>query len=226
MDLILLMVEIERITLENDNMFIKPTILNKSDRDASAKQKGKVIWFTGLSGSGKTTLANALDLNLIRLGLDTFVLDGDKLREGLNKDLGFTEVDRSENIRRVGEVAKLMLDAGLIVLCAFISPIERDRKIVREIVGKGKLFEVYVNTPLDVCEQRDVKGLYCKARSGELSNFTGISSPYEPPQFPDFTIDTSQKSFALAVEELTLAVTNSMKINQLNFRIINRNEKS
>lgn len=201
------------LCLKLSNMLIKSTTLKFSVIEASEKQKGKVIWFTGLSGSGKTTLANALEVNLHNLGLHTYLLDGDKLREGLNKDLGFTEVDRSENIRRVSEVAKLMMDAGLIVLCAFISPIERDRRLVRKIAGGGNVFEVYVSTPLDVCERRDVKGLYCKARSGELSNFTGISSPYEPPQFPDLTIDTSQKTFASAVEELTLAVINFKKIN-------------
>jgi len=163
-----------------------------------------VIWFTGLSGSGKTTLAHELEFNLQNMGYHTCMLDGDKLREGLNKDLGFSYADRVECIRRVSELAKLMSDSGLIVLCAFISPFERDRRLAREIVGGHNFIEVYVNTPLAVCEQRDTKDLYKKARNGEIMNFTGISSPYEPPKSPDFLVDTSQVSLDHAIKELTI----------------------
>jgi bifunctional enzyme CysN/CysC len=157
-------------------------------------QKPAVLWFTGLSGSGKSTIANLVEKKLFRMNRHTFLLDGDNVRHGLNKDLGFTEADRIENIRRVGEVAKLMADAGLIVVTAFISPFRAEREMVRAMLPEGEFVEVFIDTPLEVAEARDVKGLYKKARSGELKNFTGIDSPYEAPQSPEIRIDTTMMS--------------------------------
>ena len=165
------------------------------DRAAHAElkdQKPKILWFTGLSGSGKSTIANAVEKKLHANGKHTFLLDGDNVRHGLNKDLGFTDADRIENIRRIGEVAKLMTDAGLIVLTAFISPFRAERDMARAMVADGDFVEIHVDTPLDVAEQRDVKGLYKKARAGELKNFTGIDSPYEPPEAPEITVNTNE----------------------------------
>ena len=166
-------------------------------REAHATSKGqspKVLWFTGLSGAGKSTIANLVEKKLYALGKHTFLLDGDNVRHGLNKDLGFTDADRVENIRRLGEVAKLMTDAGLIVLTAFISPFRAERRMVREMLRAGEFIEIYIDTPLAEAERRDVKGLYKKARAGELKNFTGINSPYEPPENPDVRIDTTKTS--------------------------------
>jgi adenylyl-sulfate kinase len=160
-------------------------------------QDPKVIWLTGLSGSGKTTLATLLHSKLRERNFKCCLLDGDVVRKGLNKDLGFSESDRKENIRRIAEVSKLFIDTGIIVIAAFISPFEADRRTVREVVGAGNMIEVLVDCPLEVCEQRDTKGLYRKARSGELQNFTGISSPYERPTRPDTTIATN----VLSIEE-------------------------
>ena len=174
-------------------------------REFRAQQKGqqpKTIWMTGLSGSGKSTLANELEKRLVALGKHTMLLDGDNVRMGLNKNLGFKEADRIENIRRISEVAKLMNDAGLIVITSFISPYVRDRRKAREIIGEDSFIEVYVNTPLEECEKRDVKGLYKKARAGEIPNFTGISSPYEAPEHPDVTIDTSAMPLEDCVDAL------------------------
>ena len=159
------------------------------DREAHANlkdQQPKVLWFTGLSGSGKSTIANEVEKRLHAMGKHTFLLDGDNVRHGLNKDLGFTDTDRIENIRRIGEVAKLMTDAGLIVLTAFISPFRSERQMVREMMPEGEFVEIHIDTPLDVAEARDVKGLYKKAREGTLKNFTGIDSPYEAPEDPKF----------------------------------------
>ena len=166
-----------------------------------------MLWFTGLSGAGKSTIANLVEKKLVARGRHTFLLDGDNVRHGLNKDLGFTEADRIENIRRVGEVARLMADAGLIVLTAFISPFRAERDMVRGMLPEGEFFEIHVDTPLSEAEKRDVKGLYAKARAGELKNFTGIDSPYEPPEMPEMRIDTTAMSADQAadfiVEELT-----------------------
>ncbi len=162
-------------------------------REAHAELKGqqpRVLWFTGLSGAGKSTIANLVEKKLHSLGRHTFLLDGDNVRHGLNKDLGFTDADRVENIRRVGEVARLMADAGLIVLTAFISPFRAERQMVRALFPAGEFVEVHVDTPLAEAEKRDVKGLYRKARSGQLKNFTGIDSPYEAPERPEIRIDT------------------------------------
>ncbi len=155
-------------------------------------QKPAVLWLTGLSGSGKSTIANAVERKLARMNRHTFMLDGDNVRHGLNKDLGFTEADRVENIRRVGEVAKLMADAGLIVITAFISPFRSERDMVRGMMQPGEFMEVFIDTPLSVAEERDVKGLYAKARAGQLKNFTGIDSPYESPISPELWIDTTK----------------------------------
>ena len=161
-----------------------------------------IVWFTGLSGAGKSTIANLVEKRLHTLGHHTYLLDGDNVRHGLNKDLGFTEADRVENIRRVAEVARLMVDAGLIVLVSFISPFTAERRMARSLVGQGEFHEVFVDAPLDVAEQRDRKGLYRKARRGELKNFTGIDSPYEPPEHPEMRIDTT----ATAPEDAAKAI--------------------
>lgn len=188
-----------------DNLIWHETTINKEIRARLKNQKPKTIWFTGLSGSGKSTLANALESRLSAMGKHTMLLDGDNIRMGLNRDLGFYEADRMENIRRIAEVAKLMNDAGLIVLVAFIAPYEKDRQNAREIIGED-FFEVYVATPLKVCEERDVKGLYQKARRGEIPNFTGISSPYEEPERPDVLIDTTGQGVEESVDVLVEAL--------------------
>jgi len=174
-------------------------------RAAHAQQKGqepKVLWFTGLSGSGKSTIANLVEKKLFALGRHSYLLDGDNVRHGLNKDLGFNDADRIENIRRVGEVAKLMTDAGLIVLTAFISPFRAERELVRAMLPAGDFVEIFVDTPLQVAEARDVKGLYRKARTGEIANFTGISSPYEAPERPDIRVDTTAETPEAAAERI------------------------
>jgi len=176
--------------------------ITREDRVRLNGHKGKVIWFTGLSGSGKSTLANALEKELHAQGKRTYILDGDNIRQGLNKDLGFTDADRVENIRRVAEVAKLMMDAGLIVMTAFISPFRAEREMARELIGNENFIEVFVDTPLEVCEQRDPKGLYMKARSGQLPNMTGINSPYEPPRTPDCILTNENKRLDEAINRL------------------------
>ncbi len=172
------------------NVHWQATTITREEHASLKNQTPRVLWFTGLSGSGKSTIANEVEKKLALMNRHTFLLDGDNVRQGLNKDLGFTETDRIENIRRIGEVAKLMTDAGLIVLTAFISPFRAERQLVRDMVGEGEFIEVFVDTPLEVAEARDVKGLYKKARAGEISNFTGIDSPYEPPQSPEITVNT------------------------------------
>ena len=176
--------------------------LNKATRAAQKHQTPRCIWFTGLSGSGKSTLANLLDKRLFADGRHTYVLDGDNVRHGLNRNLGFTEADRVENIRRVAEVARLMVDAGLIVLVSFISPFAVERAMARSLFAPGEFVEVFVDTPLGECERRDVKGLYAKARKGELKNFTGIDSPYEPPANPEVRLQTALQSLDQCVEQL------------------------
>ncbi|MCC3861713.1 sulfate adenylyltransferase subunit CysN [Pseudemcibacter aquimaris] len=164
--------------------------VDKETRAKQKRQQAKILWFTGLSGSGKSTIANLVEKKLHALGKHTYLLDGDNVRHGLNQDLGFTDADRVENIRRIGEVSKLMVDAGLIVLTAFISPFKAERRMVREMVQEGEFIEIFVDTPLEVCEQRDIKGLYKKARSGNLKNFTGIDSPYEIPETAEIHVNT------------------------------------
>ncbi|MCA1338182.1 sulfate adenylyltransferase subunit CysN [Pseudooceanicola marinus] len=174
------------------NIHWQATDIAREDHAAMKNQKPAVIWLTGLSGSGKSTIGNIVEKKLARMNRHTFLLDGDNVRHGLNKDLGFTEADRIENIRRVGEVAKLMTDAGLIVITAFISPFRSEREMVRAMMQPGEFVEVFVDTPLEVAEARDVKGLYAKARSGQLKNFTGIDSPYEAPDAPEIRVDTTE----------------------------------
>jgi bifunctional enzyme CysN/CysC len=157
-------------------------------------QKPCVLWFTGLSGAGKSAVADLVEQELHRRNRHTMTLDGDNVRHGLNRDLGFTDEDRVENIRRVGEVSKLMVEAGLIVLVSFISPFRSERRMVRDLMGEGEFLEVFVDTPLDVCERRDPKGLYKKARAGQLPNFTGIGSPYEPPENPDLRLPSGEEA--------------------------------
>lgn len=174
----------------SQNIHWQPTDITRESHAALKNQSPRVLWFTGLSGSGKSTIANEVEKQLNLMNRHTFLLDGDNVRHGLNKDLGFTEADRIENIRRVGEVAKLMTDAGLIVLTAFISPFRAERQMVRDMLAEGEFIEIFVDTPLEVAEERDVKGLYKKARSGQLKNFTGIDSPYEAPENPDIVVNT------------------------------------
>ena len=173
-----------------DNVHWQPLAITREDHAGMKNQMPRVLWFTGLSGSGKSTIANEVEKQLFLMNRHTFLLDGDNVRHGLNRDLGFTETDRIENIRRVGEVAKLMADAGLIVLTAFISPFRAERDMVRKMLAQGEFIEIFVDTPLEVAEARDVKGLYRKAREGKLKNFTGIDSPYEPPETPEISVNT------------------------------------
>ncbi|MBS1198548.1 MAG: adenylyl-sulfate kinase [Proteobacteria bacterium] len=188
------------------NVHMQALSIHRADRERLNGHAGKVIWFTGLSGSGKSTIANALEVALHRQGKRTYILDGDNVRQGLNKDLGFTDADRVENIRRIAEVAKLMMDAGVIVLTAFISPFKREREMARELIGAQGFFEVFVNTSLAVCEQRDPKGLYHKARGGQLPNMTGINSAYEAPECPNFIADGSGAFLDEIVSELLEAL--------------------
>ena len=180
---------------QNDNNIVwHNQSITKEKRLTLLNQKPCILWFTGLSGSGKSTIANAVEFELFKRGRKTYLLDGDNVRHGLNKDLGFSEQDRIENIRRIGEVAKLFVDSGLIVLTAFISPFKSDRQIARSLVKYDEFIEVFIDTPLEVCEQRDPKGLYKKARDGAIKNFTGISSPYEAPEEPQIHIKTDEHS--------------------------------
>ena len=185
--------------------------MSAEERHRLMSQKPKLIWFTGLSGSGKSTLAVQLEAALHARGFKTYLLDGDNIRSGLNKDLTFTDDARVENIRRISEVCKLFLDAGVVLLSAFISPFQADREQVKSIVGSDNYIEVFVDAPLEVCEQRDVKGLYKKARAGEVKNFTGISSPYEKPSDPDVVIATDKMSVEQSMEVLMEAIVPRIK---------------
>ncbi|MBU3015213.1 adenylyl-sulfate kinase [Poseidonibacter lekithochrous] len=178
----------------NEDIIWHQQNITKQKRESLLNQKPCILWFTGLSGSGKSTVANAVEVELFRRGIKTYLLDGDNVRHGLNKDLGFSESDRIENIRRIGEVSKLFVDSGLIVLTAFISPFKSDRQIAKSLVKYDEFIEVFVNTPIDVCESRDPKGLYEKARSGAIKNFTGIDSPYEAPEEPQIEIKTNENT--------------------------------
>ena len=189
------------------NIHLQSLSITKELREKMNGHKGQVLWLTGLSGSGKSTIANALEKQLYAEGKKTYVLDGDNIRHGLNKDLGFTDKDRVENIRRVAEVAKLMCDAGLIVITAFISPFRAEREMARSLFQSGEYKEIFISTPLKIAEQRDPKGLYKKARSGEIPNFTGINSPYEKPIKPELTIDTSKTSVAQSVKKILEIIT-------------------
>lgn len=184
------------------NVHKQALAITRSEREKLNGHKGKIIWFTGLSGSGKSTIANALEVQLHAQGYRTYILDGDNVRQGLNKDLGFTDADRVENIRRIAEVAKLMMDAGMIVMTAFISPFRRERQMARELIGEDNFVEVYVSTTLEVCEQRDVKGLYKKARAGQLPNLSGVGSTYEAPENPEIEINAGQAEIDNAIAQL------------------------
>jgi len=182
------------------NLTEQPFLINREKRNVLNKHKSFLIWFTGLSGSGKSTLANLLEVELFKRGMHTYLLDGDNVRLGLNKDLTFTQEDRAENLRRIGEISKLMVDAGLITLASFISPFEKDRQHVKDILGSENYIEIYLSTPLEECIKRDVKGLYQKAKNGEIKEFTGISSPYEIPQNPNLEINAAEVSKEDALE--------------------------
>ncbi|MGA1932841.1 adenylyl-sulfate kinase [Arcobacter sp. YIC-464] len=170
------------------NLYIHKTCIKKIDREENLKQKPLIIWFTGLSASGKSTLANALEVKLFKKGFKTYLLDGDNLRHTLNSDLGFSDSDRIENIRRVSHLSQILVDSGLIVITAFISPFEKEREFARSLVKEDEFIEVFVDTPLEVCEKRDPKGLYKKARAGEVKNFTGVDSNYEVPKKPEIIL--------------------------------------
>jgi bifunctional enzyme CysN/CysC len=196
----------------SSNVHWQAVDVDKHSRAALSQQRPCIVWLTGLSGSGKSTIANVVERKLHALGRHTYLLDGDNVRHGLNKDLGFTDADRVENIRRVGEVARLMVDAGLIVIASFISPFRSERRTARALVEDGEFLEVYVDTPLAIAEQRDVKGLYAKARRGELENFTGIDSPYEPPEHPELRVDTSVLTPEEAADEVIAALERAGKL--------------
>lgn len=181
-------------------------MLQREDREALLKQKGTMIWFTGLSGSGKSTLAIALERELYQQGILCRILDGDNIRSGINNNLGFSATDRTENIRRIAEVSKLFVDCGIVTLAAFISPTNAIRQMAARIIGEPDFLEVYVSTPIEECEKRDVKGLYAKARRGEIKDFTGISSPFEAPENPFISIDTSRQPLEESVKMLMNAI--------------------
>jgi len=193
--------QLKDITLPSSAVWHKCTV-SPAERAKLMQQTPRCIWLTGLSGAGKSTVANALDATLHANGVKSFLLDGDNVRHGLNKDLGMTENDRAENIRRVGEVAKLMVESGLVVICAFISPYRRDRQMVRSTFEYGQFVEVYLDTPLATCEQRDPKGLYKKARAGIIKQFTGISDPYEQPESAELKLNTGVLSINESVESI------------------------
>jgi bifunctional enzyme CysN/CysC len=184
----------------SQNVHWQAVDITREEHARLKNQTPKVLWFTGLSGAGKSTVANEVEKSLNLMNRHTFLLDGDNVRHGLNKDLGFTEADRIENIRRVGEVAKLMVDAGLIVITALISPFRAEREMVRKMLPEGEFVEIFVDTPLSVAEERDVKGLYKKARAGDLKNFTGIDSPYEAPENPEIRVNTVEMTPQQAAE--------------------------
>ncbi len=187
---------------KSQNVTWSESHVSRAEREALLGHRAVTLWFTGLSGSGKSTLARALEQALIRRRVLAYVIDGDNVRHGLNANLGFSPEDRSENIRRVGEVAKLLNDAGAIVLTAFISPYRDDRNRVRELLPAGQFIEIFVDCPLEVCERRDVKGLYRKARAGEIPEFTGVSAPYQPPLDPELRLDTAEIALDACVERL------------------------
>jgi len=195
-------------TEKSSNVVWHQATVNRKRREDKNQHKSAVLWFTGLSGSGKSTLAHAVEEALYNLDLNTFVLDGDNVRHGLNKDLGFSDIDRKENIRRISEISKLMLEAGIITLTAFISPFREERAMARSLMPHGDFIEIHCQCPLETCETRDVKGLYKKARNGEIKDFTGISSPYEIPNNPELRIDTHSLSLEESVAQvLTLLKT-------------------
>ena len=185
--------------------------ITKADREKLNGHRSFLLWFTGLSGSGKSTLANLVEMELHKRGISTFSLDGDNIRQGINKDLSFAPEDRSENIRRIAEIAHLMVDAGVVTLAAFVSPYIKDRENIKSIVGDENFIEIYINTSLDECERRDVKGLYKKARAGEIKNMTGISAPYEAPQHPDIEIVTDHQTIETSVDTILEFIIQKLK---------------
>ncbi len=200
---------------ENNIHPVFDKIKDRKSKEIYLKQRAKVIWFTGLSGSGKTTLASALEKRLFELNYFCQILDGDNVRSGINKNLKFTEQDRIENIRRIAEVSKLFMNCGIILICAFISPTNEIRKMAHEIIGNDDYLEIFVNTPIEVCEQRDPKGLYKKARAGEIQNFTGVSSPFEAPENPFIEIDNSNPEIDKTVTQLLKAIIPEIKFDPL-----------
>ena len=191
-------------------------IKDRKAKEIYLKQRAKVIWLTGLSSSGKTTLASLLEKQLFELNYFCQILDGDNVRSGINKNLKFTIEDRQENIRRIAEVAKLFMNCGIILICAFISPTNEMRRIARDIIGEDDFLEIFINTPLEVCEQRDRKGLYKRARSGDIKNFTGISSPFEIPKEPFMVIDNTSQDISLTVSTMLKKIILEIKFNPLN----------
>lgn len=190
------------MTQENNIYPIYDKMMTRADKEALLGQKGMMIWFTGLSGSGKSTIALSLERELDKRGVLCRILDGDNIRSGINRNLGFSEEDRVENIRRIAEVGKLFVDTGIVTIAAFISPTNQLREMAAEIIGKDDFREIYVSTPLSVCEQRDVKGLYARARRGEIKDFTGVSAPFEAPEHPALSFDTSKLSLEEAVNQV------------------------
>ena len=205
----------ENTSPASDNVVWHQATVTRARREAQNGHRGAIIWFTGLSGAGKSTLAHAVEEHLHQMGCRTFVLDGDNVRHGLCGDLGFSAADRVENIRRVGEVAKLFMEAGVIVLTAFISPFRGDRNKVRAMVQPGEFVEIYCQCPVEVCEQRDTKGLYKKARAGEIGQFTGISSPYEAPDRPELVVNTSERSLQDCVQQVAAEVLRFTEVRRL-----------
>lgn len=201
------------MTQKSSNVVWHNATVTRSDRENLHRHKSAVLWFTGLSGSGKSTLSHAVEDRLHKMGVSTFVLDGDNVRHGLCSDLGFSDADRVENIRRVGEIAKLFSEAGVITLTAFISPFKKDRKLARKLMPHGDFLEIYCQCPLEVCEQRDVKGLYKKARAGEIPCFTGINSPYETPERPELIVDTDKLSLEQCVDAVVKMMAERNIIN-------------
>ena len=191
--------------------------ISSKDRKKLKGHNAFLLWFTGLSGSGKSTIANAVEQELFKLGIHTYSLDGDNIRTGINKDLSFSPLDRTENIRRIAETANLMIDAGLVVLAAFVSPYKKDRENIKSIVKDVNFVEIYINTSVEECERRDVKGLYKKARAGEIKNMTGISAPYEAPENPDLEIKTETTTVNDAVDKILKAIQKKLnyKINEV-----------